>query len=471
LLCLLALLVGASITRASEPPIKVILDTDGDADYDDVVGLMVAAVSPEVQIQGVVVTGQDVERRARAVTKALAIVGRDDVGVYLGEPPLSPASAFAYMAQFPRRLHGEQPELEKWAAEVTLAPAPMRGVDFYLDQVRRFPDQVSVIATGPLSTLGRAMQMADAQGTGAPFRQGIHQVLFSGGDFGTVEYNVYSDLEAARLLFHSGVTIYQFGGEGEGKAYLTHDYREQLWQAQTPTTWALQDLYRLWGAGWDPTSPFVPILYDVHPVAFLIKGQEISRFEPMAVDLDDVGHLVRRDGAPTAYVRVANYGDRLNELAVARLTTTISPGVNHLRALQRIAGANADLCAAIDQLLARLSSGTGDRAALANALDALAPGIATLGDRTAQWHLQMARGFLLGEGRQSAWNDPYTPRYIALTMPVYKALGVGGKVAGLLGQHAAAAAVLVLGVCLALAALGLRVRRVRRRAMRGAVRG
>src|SRR6185369_14735858 len=188
LVVLLGLLMAPTV-HAAPAPQKVILDTDGDADYDDVVALMVAAASPELQILGVVATGRDAERRGRTIAKALHIMGRDDIGIYLGEPPTSPEPAFAYFSQFPRRLYGMRPEIDKWAADYRYTPQKMSGVEFYLQQVAAAPGEISVVVTGPLSTLGRAMQVADERGSGQAFRRNIRQVLFSGGDFSTVEYN------------------------------------------------------------------------------------------------------------------------------------------------------------------------------------------------------------------------------------------------------------------------------------------
>ncbi len=417
------LLILSSLTAVAAEPQKVILDTDGDTDYDDLVGLMAAAVSPELEIVGVVATGSDAERRARAIAKALDIVGRDDVEVYLGERPLSPEPPFSYMSQFPRRFYDLQPQLEEWAKDFPYHGPAKSGVDFYLDQIARMPGQVSIIVTGPLSTIGRAMEVADERGIGQSFRHALRQILFSGGDFQTVEYNIYIDTKAAGLVLHSGVPIYQFGGEGEGKAYLSYEDRQRLWRAHTPATWALQDLYRLWQAGWDPTSPFVPILYDAHPAAFLIAGPGISRFEPMALDLDADGRLVRTQGAPNANVRVENHGDRLTQLVVERLTAGVPPAVAHLRALQRIAGDGNQLSPDIDAILTRLASGQQpDPVTVAKLLDSLQAQLSPLGDRAerARWHLQMARAFLLGQPRDNPWEDPYTPRHIALTMPLHK---------------------------------------------------
>ena len=458
-----ALAVGfwLSVTAAHAAPRKVILDTDGDADYDDVVALMVAAVSPEVQVLGVVATGKDAERRGRSIAKALDVVGRDDIGVYLGAAPLSPEPAFAYMSQFPRRLYGLRPQLEQWAEDFAYAPQPTSGVDFYLQQMTAFPGEISVIVTGPLSTLGRAMQVADERGSGQSFRRAIQQVLFSGGDVGTVEYNVYCDLGAAKLLFTSGVPIYQFGGEGEGKAYLQHDDRQRLWQAQTPATWALQNLYRLYRAGWDPTSPFVPILYDVHPVAFLIAGPAISGFEPAAIDVDADGRLVRGTGPPNANVRVTNHGDRLVEFFITRMTATTPMAVNHLRALERLAGADGgELRSLADGAIAQLSGATPpDRAALVAPLDQMRRQLPALGDRAAraEWHLDMAQQFLVGEPGHEVWQDPYTPTFIALYLVPFKILGLA------LAHKAIAAGVFLVGaVAVAWLVRGLwRSRRVR----------
>ncbi len=455
-------LLVALAAAASAAPTKVILDSDGDADYDDVVGVMMAAVSPELDVVGAVATGRDAERRARAVAQALAVVGRDDVGVHLGEVPISPEPSFPYMSQFPPRRYGFRPELEKWAADVAYHPPATSGAELYLEQVVRAPGEISVIVTGPLSTLGRAMQLADERGQGEAFRRGIKQVLFSGGDFDTVEYNVYCDVGAARLLFASRIPIWEFPGEGAGKAYFQHAERERLWHAETPATWALLDLYHFWRAGWDPTSPFVPILYDVHPAAFLIAGEEVSRFSPAHVDVDDDGRLVRAAGTPNAQVRVSNSGDRLIELVLARLGSGTEPALNHLRAAERMAEPSSHV------LAARLEATVGhvardrhlDREAVAALFDPLEPALGALGEdaAAARAHLAMARRFLLGEPRPDAWHDPYTPRWVTFVMFPFRTYAV-------LVSHRIAAGVLAI---VTLAVLAVLVRSLVPRLRRGA---
>jgi inosine-uridine nucleoside N-ribohydrolase len=456
---LLLVLLTVLASAAAGAPRPIIVDSDGDADYDDVVGVMTAAVSPELDLRGVVVTGDEGARRARAVAKALAIVGRDDVGVYLGEPPGSPPPDFPYMAQFPSRRYGMRPQLERWAEGLPWTPPAVSGVEFYRQQIRAAPSPMSVVVTGPLSTLARAMQVADEHGEGVTFRAGIREILFSGGDFGTAEWNVYTDVGAAQRIFAGGVPIRQFGGEGTGKAYLAYDDRERLWKAETPLTWALQDLYRLYRAGWDPTSPFVPILYDVRPAAFLVVGETIATFEPAHVEVDGVGHLRRADGPPNAAVRVVDHGDRLVAFVVERLGDRIRPAVNHLRSVERLASPIAAQ-AAVDAaaLGRRVTGGSPTDPALASALDGIASELRAAGPAAAPAleHLDLARRFLVGDPRPDAWRDPYTPEHIARVMPLYRALGVA------LDRRVVVLELLALGT---VAVLWL----VRRRARAGAV--
>ena len=410
------LAMGAAMAprlAAQALPRRVILDTDGDGDYDALVGLMLAAVSPEIDLRGVVVTGPEPERHARAVAKALDLMGRPEVGVYRGEPPTSPRPSFDYFSQFPRRRYGMTPRLESWAADF-VAPAPARrGVDFIRQEVMEHPGEVTVFVDGPLSTLASAMTAADHDGFGDAFRRSLEQIYFSGGDFGTSEYNVYADVGAAREVFGSGVPLYQFGGEGKPKAYFTHEYREALWTAKTPATWALQDYYRLYGAGWDPTSPFVPILYDAHLPAAFIRGDAISEFRLMAVEVDDNGRLRAGRGESNVHSRVADHPDQLLAFVQERLSDPIQPAANHLRALRRLCAA-PECEAAVDALLADILHQRAPRGPELERRLGQACSLAPAGDASrATRHAAMARDFIQGQPRDRPWRDPYTSPVIA----------------------------------------------------------
>jgi inosine-uridine nucleoside N-ribohydrolase len=413
--------VGAT---ESSPPIPVILDTDGHADYDDIVNVMLCAALPEIDLLGVVVTVAATEENARTVAKALKVMGREDVGVYIGEQSGSEEPDFTYMGQFPQRRIREWPTLEAWAAKFEVPPQPRTGVEFYLDSILDSDDRVVVITTGPLSTLGAAFQAADATGVSDRFVGGIDRILVSGWDFETVEYNVYKDVQAARRVFESGASIYQFGGEAHDPVYLGHELRQTWWRAQTPATWALQDVYRLWRAGWDPRSPFVPILHDTVPTAYLIEGDEVCRLEPMPVGQDSVGRLVHTTGPDTLHVRVESDPIRLAEFVAERLRSGIVPARWHLRlALEGSTGLPPEVRSHIDSLLERLPEGaepvSPELEPLFRSLESSLVSAGESGREVAR-HAGAAREFLFGAPRDDAWRDPYTDTYLAIYVPLLK---------------------------------------------------
>lgn len=65
-------------------PTRIILDTDIGTDIDDVYALLLAAVSPELDLRGVITVNNDVAMRARIARRVLDLIGRADVPVVCG---------------------------------------------------------------------------------------------------------------------------------------------------------------------------------------------------------------------------------------------------------------------------------------------------------------------------------------------------------------------------------------------------
>jgi len=457
-----AVLASAGVGRAC--PRRVVLDLDPIGDFDDLSALWVAAVSPELDLAGVVVTSGDPETSERAAARALAVVGRDELRIHRGVTPPAERPALNYWSQFPARDYEDFPELSRFSEGVSFTPDRQAGVDFYLETALASQAGVSIVTGSSLTTLAAALREADRRGVGDAFRAGVACVLVSGGDFRTAEWNVFADVPAAREVLASGIPIYQFGGEDEPKSRLHHAERARLWSAETPLTWTLQDFYRLYHAGNDPTAPYVPILYDVHPLAFLIEGERAARFEPMAVSVDDTGHLVRGPGTPNLMSRIPGSGGDLVDWILARLDLREPPAAAHLEAIRRLAASAAapppGLAPALDAASALLRAPAPPDAATARAkLAALGEQLAGLGELApdARRHLELAQKFLLGDPRPDAWRDPYTDGYIRMRLLWMRASHVSKR---------KLAAVLALG---ALALLAVAHLRGRRRAAAGRV--
>src|SRR5438270_3509227 len=151
---------------------KVIIDTDIGDDIDDAFAVALALRSPELQILGISTTFGDTEARAKLLDRLLREVGRSDIPVAVGTPTTNvnfTQKRYAEGGHFARASHS-------------------RAVDFILDQIRRHPGEITLVAIGPLVNVG-ALIDKDAQ----TFRKLRRVVLMGGsvergyGDLGYVQ--------------------------------------------------------------------------------------------------------------------------------------------------------------------------------------------------------------------------------------------------------------------------------------------
>src|SRR5580658_3377077 len=118
---------------------KIIIDTDIGDDVDDAFAVVLALRSPELEILGVTTTFGDTETRAKLVDRLLGEAGREDIPVAVG----APTSA---NNQFTQRRYAE-------GGHFARASHP-QAVDFILQQIRRYPGQITLVAIGPLMNVG-----------------------------------------------------------------------------------------------------------------------------------------------------------------------------------------------------------------------------------------------------------------------------------------------------------------------------
>jgi purine nucleosidase len=129
----------AQTPRAAAAPEKVIIDTDIGDDIDDAFAIALALRSPELEILGISTTFGDTEARAKIVDRMLGEAERTDIPVATG----APTHTTNIMNQ---RRYGE-------GGHFARASHPS-AVDFILDQIRRYPGQITLIAIGPLMNVG-----------------------------------------------------------------------------------------------------------------------------------------------------------------------------------------------------------------------------------------------------------------------------------------------------------------------------
>ena len=192
---------------ASPPqePRPLILDVD--TGIDDMIALLIAATSPEINLRGVTCVAGNVEIHhvARNTGKILRMVGRGDVPVSIGAArPLQRRLRTAPDTHGPTgtgyvELRGEDRQLG--TTEYTAIPASR-----YLGaHVSRHPGEMSVVALGPLTNLAAATQQ------GVDLARGARDVIWMGGTLEergntteTGEWNACVDPEAAEACLAAG---------------------------------------------------------------------------------------------------------------------------------------------------------------------------------------------------------------------------------------------------------------------------
>jgi purine nucleosidase len=289
---LTASLIAGSVQAAqtnptSAAPERIIIDTDIGGDIDDAFAVALALQSPELKILGFTTASGDTAARARILDEMLGRSDRQDIPVAAGSPTTLRSNT-QYIGRQSR--FGEKGRF----AKATHPPA----VEFILDQIQRFPDQVTLVTIGPLTNVA-ALIAKDPQ----TFRR-LKRIVMMGGSIAVgyndaikgpvAEYNIIADIPAAQKVFQSGVPIYVMPVDSAVQLKLDEVKRAALFYEGSPLTDSLAILYLM-------SNIVTPVLYDAMPVAFLIDP-ELCPVQPMRIMVDEKGFTRFEPGTPNAQV-------------------------------------------------------------------------------------------------------------------------------------------------------------------------
>jgi purine nucleosidase len=266
-------------------PGKIIIDTDIGDDIDDAFAVALALRSPDVQILGVTTTFGDTELRAKLVDRLLGEAGRTDIPVAAGIPTQP-------KAPFTQRIYAED-------GRFTRSSHP-DAVNFILGQIRRYPDEVTLVCIGPLFNVGAAIDNDPAT-----FRK-LKGIVMMGGSINRgygepyaaptppePEWNIVNDIPGAQKLFASGVPIYIMPLDAT-QLKMDETKRDFLFRQATPLTESLGALYFEWGQ-------HTPTLFDPMTIAF-IDEPDLCPVKPMHIVVDEKGYTRAEAGHTNAQV-------------------------------------------------------------------------------------------------------------------------------------------------------------------------
>jgi inosine-uridine nucleoside N-ribohydrolase len=222
-LCATMLLASHPLSVQAQTKQKVILDSDMVEIFDDGFAMMMLQLAPNIELLGVtVVNGNSWVADGTAWgLRQLEAIKATNVPLAMGVTrPLRPDRHTTMALE--RQLFGighdywagsyPYPEPESWyayykqhyGAEPTIKPDDRHAVDFIIEQVKKYPGEVTIAAIGPCTNLALAIRKAPEI---VPL---VKRIIYMGGSFfrpgnttPAAEFNWWADPEAAKIVVRS----------------------------------------------------------------------------------------------------------------------------------------------------------------------------------------------------------------------------------------------------------------------------
>lgn len=182
---------------------QVIINTDIGGDFDDLLALVLALYSPEIEIQGIVTTKEHIRDKALFARKILDLAGRSDVPVfYFGEQ--KPSAPGSYISVHDYGLITIE-DTKKSDDESRISA---NAIEFIVQTITNHPNEITIVSLAPNTPYAAAI---DAEPLIA---QKVKQAYLMGGALDTEEnrhappeHNYRKDRHAFQVLVDSGIPI------------------------------------------------------------------------------------------------------------------------------------------------------------------------------------------------------------------------------------------------------------------------
>jgi len=305
---LVLLVVNATVCLARPP--KVIIDTDFNTIGDDG---QVGAMAAQLYAQGVIdllgfTIASGNQWRDQEVSDCLKAIERmgieNRVKVYVGSqyPLLHDYKAYLYEVQlFGKAIDyvgayaAPQPDLNQLVAPpdgfaTHTRPAKEDAIDFIIESIHRYPNEVSILAIGPLTNIAIAVRKDPSI---IPL---IKQIVFMGGqvyasgnaynDAG--EFDWWFDPEAAQVVLRTSIPKFIVPLDCTNTVPLTKETYQQI-AYHRPST-IVTELYKQNFAPFFGTTPppYLPYIYDTIALGFLVNPSFATDSRTIWLDIDTV---------------------------------------------------------------------------------------------------------------------------------------------------------------------------------------
>jgi inosine-uridine nucleoside N-ribohydrolase len=268
-------------------PQKIIIDTD--PGVDDAMAIQFALNSPELEVIGLTTIYGNVELElctANAL-RLLDLANRPDIPVAKGTAkPLT--RPFGGGVAF---VHGDDGMGNIFKPESSLKPIELSAVDFIIEQVKKYPNEIILVPLGPLTNIALALQKAPE------IVEMVKEMVVMGGNAFSPgnaspsgEANILNDPEAADLVFGANWPVTMIGLDvTESTLFTRKDAQEVRAASYSQLNKLVCDAY-IFYENFNTTNNKIDIsfLHDPSVIAYLIDPTIFSGGKyPLRVETQD----------------------------------------------------------------------------------------------------------------------------------------------------------------------------------------
>ena len=253
---------------------KIILDCD--PGHDDAIAIMLAAKNENIDLLGItVVSGnQTIEKTTQNALNVCEYLGLD-VPVYegCGQPMIRNKPSVA------NDIHGESGLDGPTFAPLTKRKEEKHAVEYMIDTLLNSDGDITVVTTGPMTNLAMAMRLCPN------IIPKIKEIVLMGGAYqlGNVtpaaEFNIFTDADAAHVVFTSGRRIVMAGLDVTRKVLCYPSIIERMSKHNNCASNLFVDLMTFFSKtqkevyGWEggPLHDPVTIAYLIDPTVLTLK--------------------------------------------------------------------------------------------------------------------------------------------------------------------------------------------------------
>jgi purine nucleosidase len=207
---------------------------DGDPGIDDALAILYAIKSKDIELVGITTVGGNItiENTTRNALRILEITENTQIPVArgIGKPLLRVNESVG-------EVHGRDGLGNSSLPEPKIKETSEHAVDFIINTIMKNPKQITLVPVGPLTNIAVAAIKEPR------LKDYVKDVVIMGGavtTFGNItpesEFNIYTDPEAAKIVFESGMPITLVGLDVTMKTLLTTVHLEEILKAGTPVT-------------------------------------------------------------------------------------------------------------------------------------------------------------------------------------------------------------------------------------------